>query len=342
MDDVLSGREKTILHFLVDEYIDRAEPIGSRAISQTGSLGVSPATIRNSMADLEEKGYVRQPHTSAGRIPTDKGYRCYVDHLMGDGILTSTEKSLISQAVRSHIREGDIENILEQVSKAIADVSKQLGIALAPRFENGVLEKVELVSFTTYKLLLVLKVVSGPIKTVIVELDSRISSDELLETAGILNDRLSGLSIGEIRRSIKDRFKSVSRGNPKLIQIVVEEVNVLFNFVGLGRLYLDGTTNVFMQPEFSDSEKISDLMNLLEDRESVVYMLHKNTDEEGISITIGHENRAEGMEMCSMVTSSYVVGGNAGIIGLIGPTRMKYNRLTALVKYACELTSSLL
>ncbi len=172
MDDVLSGREKTILHFLVDEYIDRAEPIGSRAISQTGSLGVSPATIRNSMADLEEKGYVRQPHTSAGRIPTDKGYRCYVDHLMGDGILTSTEKSLISQAVRSHIREGDIENILEQVSKAIADVSKQLGIALAPRFENGVLEKVELVSFTTYKLVLVLKVVSGPIKTVIVELDS--------------------------------------------------------------------------------------------------------------------------------------------------------------------------
>ncbi len=163
-----------------------------------------------------------------------------------------------------------------------------------------------------------------------------------METAGILNDRLSGLSIGEIRRSIKDRFKSVSRGNPKLIQIVVEEVNVLFNFVGLGRLYLDGTTNVFMQPEFSDSEKISDLMNLLEDRESVVYMLHKNTDEEGISITIGHENRAEGMEMCSMVNSSYVVGGNAGIIGLIGPTRMKYNRLTALVKYACELTSSLL
>ena len=340
--EVLSEREELVLRTLISAYIAMRDPVGSRTISKKGSLGISPATIRNTVSDLEEKGYVQQPHTSAGRVPTDKGYRFYVDHLMPEEGLTDAEKRRLEEEIIARIREGHVEDILDQVSKIIADVSEQLGLALSPRFEQGLFHKMEMVPLTDRKILLALTITSGLVKTMVIEVDSALSPRELQETCQLLNERLHGLSIGEIRGSMEERVRSTSRGNPKLLRIIADEVEELFSFGHADTLYLGGTGNIFMHPEFTDLEKAASLIELLEHREIFISMLGERADYEGIMITIGRENISEAMHPCSLVTARYKLGDVSGIIGLIGPTRMRYPKLTALLRYTADLTEYLL
>jgi heat-inducible transcriptional repressor len=338
----LQQREETILNSLVSAHVTTGEPIGSRTISKSG-LGLSPATVRNSMADLEEKGYLAHPHTSAGRVPTDKGYRYYVDQVMAREDLAEADRERIRRCIAAQLREGNIQSMIEQVSKVVAEVSENLGVALTPRFERGIFERMELVHLSESKVLMVLTIRSGLVKTMVTEIDSAIDIAEMDETRRVINERLSGLTIAEIRDSVVERLKSVSGGSPKLLRIICESADSLFNFSSGEDLRYGGAGNFFLKPEFiSHQTQLAGLMGLLEAREPMVTILDERMDQEGIKITIGNENTSPELQGYSLVTSRYQVGNVSGLVGVIGPTRLPYARIIPLIQYMAELTEELI
>jgi len=339
----LGRREDAILDILISSYVRTGEPVGSRTISKLWQEQ-SAATVRNLMADLEEKGYVTQPHTSAGRIPTDKGYRYYVDKLMGAmDALTEGDQTRVREAVDTKIRERNVEQLLSQVSKVVADVSHNLGVVLSPRFERGCFERLELVSLSDSKLLLVLSIRSGIVRTMVMEIDSPISDSDLEETRRVVNERLSGLTVGEILASVGERLGSATSGDARLLRLLIDSAQSIFRYSSGDDLHVGGAGQFFLQPEIlSDHQRLGALMGLLEERESMVALLDKRADTDGITVTIGAENPSDELQNCSLLTSSYRVGNVTGLIGLIGPTRLEYARLLPLVRYMSELTEEYL
>ena len=341
MPEELSDRDRAILHSVVHTYVETAAPVASRTLCRRYRLGISSATVRHTMMELEDKGYVSRPHASAGRVPTDKGYRFYVDALMPRRSLSESEQEAFRQKVQEAIREEQVDRILEQVARALADMAKQLGVVLAPRFESGVLDRIELVPLTSQRLLLVLTIRSGLVKTVVLRVDSRIRPEDVEETRQVLNQRLAGLTIREIRRSIGERMRGVGRGDPKIIQVIVDEAEELFWFSPLD-LYIGGIPYIFSQPEFRNPRRARVLMGLLEEREVVSEVLSERIDRPGLQISIGREHSLRPMQFCSLLTATYRVGNVSGVVGILGPTRMRYWKLSALVQYAAQLVEELL
>ncbi|MSS71733.1 MAG: heat-inducible transcription repressor HrcA [Candidatus Latescibacteria bacterium] len=337
----ISQREQMILGAVVDAYVESGEPVGSRTISKTG-LGISAATIRNTMSDLEEKGLVYQPHTSAGRIPTDQGYRYYVDRLMSSGTLMEAQSDKVRAQVMEHIREGNVEDILDQISRVIADVSHHLGLVLSPRFEQGAFRRLELVSLTDRRILLVLSIQSGLVKTMAIEVDSPVDPAQLSETVQALNERLSGLTVGELKKTAYERLQEVRRGDPKLLRLIADETVAMCSQSHGEDLHLGGAGNIFLEPEFRDRQALVGIVNVLEARNPIVGVLESRTEQDGVAITIGNENRSvPEIQSCSVVTSRYRIGTASGVVGVIGPTRMHYLRVSSLVRFVARLTEEL-
>jgi heat-inducible transcriptional repressor len=338
--DNLSEREKLILQSLIDYYVTTAEPVGSRVVAQKFSLGLSPATIRNTMQDLEEMGLVTQPHTSAGRIPTDKGYRVYVDSMMGREALSSVEEEQIRREI--HPDYAAVEDILEQTSRVLAAVSKQLGITVSPRFDKGVLTRIDLIPVADKKILVVLAVKHGLVRTVLLEAESNLSTEQVEKTVSVLNERLCGLTLGEIKDSMDLRLKEATSADPRLIKIFLDSAENLLNFTETEEMHLGGTTNILDQPEFKDREKLKGFIQVLEEKKLLSELISSQGIKEGITITIGNEIERGEIQSCSLVTSPYRAGKVKGTIGVIGPTRMKYSKLVSLVEYTAKRLSEVL
>jgi heat-inducible transcriptional repressor len=334
----LTQREKAILDILIGSYVTTGEPVGSRTVSKMG-LGLSAATIRNSMADLEEKGYLQHPHTSAGRVPSDKGYRYYVDMLMSREELAAAAQKALRENI-ALVQEGNVETLLGHVSKVLADVSHNLGIALGPQFVQGIFERLEMVRLSESKLLMVMSIRSGLVKTMVMEVDADIDDEELSQTRRVVNERLSGLTVGEIMGSVKERLESASSGSPKLLRLIAESADSLFEVFSGVELHMDGTRNFFGQPEFT-SERLAGLIGMLEEKESVAHML-QDRGEDDFLITIGEEHISPELQGCSLLTSRYNMGNVSGVIGIIGPTRLPYGRLVPLLQYMSNLTGEML
>jgi len=276
-------------------------------------------------------------------VPTDKGYRYYVDDLMSEEELGQAMCEHIRRRIEAHIREGNIQDLLDQVSKVIADVSHNLGVALAPRFEQGTFQRIEIVPLGGSKLLLVLTIESGLVTTMVMEVDSPILNADLEETKRVVNERLFGLTIREIRDSVEERFRSISRGSPKLLRLICSNADSLFRFSSGDDLHFGGARNFFLQPEFvGNQEMLASLFDLLPERESIVTILNDRMDCEGITITIGNEHTSPELQNCSLLTSRYRVGNTPGIIGVIGPKRMPYAQVVPLVQYMANLTEEML
>jgi len=336
----LTEREKDVLQALMNLFVATAKPIGSKAISSRFKLGVSPATVRNTLQDLEEMGLVTKPHTSAGRIPTDKGYRVYVDNLLKPEVLTESEEKKIQKEMI--LDYGKVEELMEQTSRVLGDISKQLGVTLAPRFDQGILTNVDLIPVAEKKLLVILAIKSGLVRSILLEADSSLETLALDRTKSILNERLCGLTLGEIRDSINERLKETSTGDPKLIKLFLNSSANLLKFDQTEQLHLGGTTNIVNQPEFKDEERLSSFMDLLEQKKTLIELLAAKGVNEGITITIGKEIDRGEMQSCSLVTSSYRAGEVKGIIGILGPKRMRYAKLVSLVDYTAKLLSEIL
>ena len=336
----LSDREKLILQSLIDYYVTTAEPVGSRVVAQKFCLGISPATVRNTMQDLEEMGLVTQPHTSAGRIPTDQGYRVYVDRMMEREALSSLEENIIRKEINPDYAV--VEDILEQTARVLATVCKQLGVTISPRFDQGVLTRINLIPVAEKKILVVLAIKHGLVRTVLLEAESNINIDQLENTATVLNERLCGLTLGEIKDSIDLRLRETSNVDPRLIKIFLDSTENLLNFTETEEMHLGGTTNILDQPEFKDREKLKGLIELLEEKKLLAELISSQGIKEGIAITIGKEIEKGEIQSCSIVTSPYRAGKVKGTIGIIGPTRMRYSKLVSLVEYTAKRLSEVL
>jgi len=333
----LGEREKKIFKNLIDHYITTAEPVGSRTLSRRYKIGLSAASIRNILKDLEDMGYLVQPHTSAGRVPTNEGYRSYVDYLLTPENLTDSEKTYIRDNMKTEYTA--VGQLLEQTSRILSNLSKQLGVAMTPKFESAVLTRLELIPVAEKKLMVVLVVKSGLIKSILIEVDSNLPDLALGETSRVLNERLCGLTLGEIKKTIRERVKNIEAGDAKLIRLFVEGSDEIWDLPPDENLHFGSTTNLFRQPEFRNPRDMAEMVGLIEDRTAISQMFDRTGIEEGISINIGYKTVNEKSEQLSLLTSSYNMGKVKGMIGVIGPTRMNYAKLVSLVDYTARMLS---
>lgn len=334
----LTDRERQVLLNLITHYIASADPVGSRVIANRFKMGLSSATIRNTLQDLEEMGLVEQPHTSAGRVPTDSGYRVYVDYLIKPERLSAAEQEVIKQTL---LREGrGVTEILGQAARVLGEVSSHLGISLAPKFDSGVLSGLRLIPVADDRIMMVVIVESGFARSVILEVEGRIADSAVPEVEAILNERLSGLTLSEIRRSISERLADIPKAG-RLIKLIIDSKDRVWTEERQENLHYSGADRLLTQPEFADPARLSALMRLFEHNRELQEFLSQ-ASEEGLVITIGRENRLDEIMNCSLVTSTYKAGSITGTVGVMGPTRMPYSKLVSVVEYTARSISEIL
>ncbi|MGQ0649558.1 MAG: heat-inducible transcriptional repressor HrcA [Gemmatimonadaceae bacterium] len=342
----LTDRERRVLEAVIQRYVETAEPAGSRTISRRFGLGVSPATIRNTMSDLEEKGYLYHPHTSAGRVPTDIAYRLYVDSLMRAPRSAKAEVDRLSEHLAGSGTSA-IEIILRRAAQSLSIVSQELGVALGPRLENARLQRLELIRLSQERLLLVLTLEGGAVRTIFVEVAGQMAESALAEVMMVLNERLAGLTLREIRSSLGHRLRdtAATSGAHELLNVFVQEGETLFDLpVGTedSGVVLGQASVLAEQPEFTTGDGMRKLLELTERKTHLAEVLRTRSASPGISITIGNEHGDPRLEPFTIVTAEYTVGALSGVIGVIGPTRMPYDKVIALVRHTSVLVSDIL
>jgi len=332
-EHVFTERERTILRLVVDQFVSTGEPVGSRTLSKSFDIGLSPASIRNTMSDLEDRGYLGHPHTSAGRIPTDYGYRVYVDHLMNVQPLSRSERRLLSDRV-SGVR-ADLEDLVRESAKLLGQLSNLLGVVLSPRFASAILRRLDILPVASNKAMFIVTVESGLVKTLVLEVETELREENVSAVATLLNERLAGLTFDEIRKTFGMRVKDISDTEGDLIKFVLERANMIFSdWPQHKRLSYSGAEYIVLQPEFSAPEAVRHMISVLESGDAVVEVLEDTPEsrpEEQATVRIGHENAPKVLSEFSVVTTRYRVGNVTGSIGVIGPTRMNYSRVVGLV-----------
>ncbi len=340
----LTDRERHVLEAVIETYVQTAEPAGSRTIAQRHQLGLSPATIRNTMSDLEAKGYLYHPHTSAGRIPTDLAYRVYVDFLMRPPVVAAAE----AQHLRGELQgqRAAVETILARAAQVLGVLTNELGVAVTPTIDEAVLDRLDLVPVSTERLLLVLALRSGLVRTIFVEVSVQLAAETVQKVAVVLNERLAGLTLKEIRASLADRLRDASSAEPgssELLNIFVQEAEGLFDvpMAPSAPVHLGSTQPLTGQPEFSTRAQLQGLLEVTERRDLLRDALTARGGE-GLTITIGQEHADARLATFTLVTSTYRFGPLTGVIGVMGPTRMAYDKIAALVNHTSRLVGELL
>ncbi len=335
----LSSRERYVLESVVRHHILTAQPVGSKVLVEHYNPGVASSTVRNIFTKLENLGLLSQPHTSAGRVPTEAGYRYYIDELMKPTGLPPEERKKIEVELSS--AEDDVEAILEHASRALSYLSRQLGISLALKFDQAILEKLELVSASSNRVMLILFVKSGLIKTVLLEIDFEVSLEKLSLTSSILNERLCGLSLRQIRETGRDRLREIQDA-PPLVGFILNRAGELFDFSSEEHLYCDGAANITRYPEFQSVERLRPLLEFIEDSSSLTRALTSGMKQEGFKVTLGRENAYGQLQNCSLITSTFQSTAMKGMVAVIGPIRMRYSVIIPLVKYTSKLIARVL
>src|SRR4030095_5685615 len=336
MYDELSEREKTILRYIIEDFIQTANPVGSRYISKKSDLNLSPATIRNVMSDLEDLKFLTHNHTSGVRIPPEKGYRYFVNQLMDIEPLENKEIELL----RSQINEGDIvsEEICKEVSKILGRLTKEISIVSQPYLSEGIFEKIELVSLSSIKLLVVVSIKSGLVRTVIFDSETSLSRDKLDRATNFLSQNLAALTLKEIRKSFLNRIGDLQAEAREVIKIFIDSIDKIFKDEKEGMtLYIGGTTEILSQPEFGDTGDYKTLIELTDEKNIVVHVLNNISQEEGVAISIGSENEDEKLKKYSVVCKTYSAGDVTGKIALIGPKRMNYSKMVSMLNFTSEI-----
>jgi heat-inducible transcriptional repressor len=338
VEAMLGERDRKILGALVEEFVETAEPIGSRSLTKRYRLDVSPATVRNVMADLEETGYLAQPHTSAGRVPTDKGYRYYVDHLMSAEPLPAGERRQLRRTItRAEIT--DLEDLLESTSQALSTVAKQVGVVVAPRFESSVFRHIDFVLLKEGHVLVVLVSQSGLVYHRPVEAPEIDSQAELDHMAGYLNTLLQDVPLCDVRERILSEMATEKALYDRLLGKALRLGNrVLEQAQPRGELFVGDTVALLDHPEFSDVSRMRGIFEAFQKKGLLLKILDRAAEAVGIVAVIGHENPVRDLHECSVVSSTYGRGGQVlGTVGIIGPTRMRYPRIVGLVQYTARL-----
>lgn len=291
------------------------------------------------MSDLEEIGFIMHPHTSAGRVPTDKGYRYYVDTLMPSETLSIEEKEILHSTIES-TQFSDFDEIFKEASRILGNISHQIAIVSAPEVNNSILQKLDLIPISSTRIMVVLSIVSGFVKTMMFEVESIINPDYLDRLASLLNERLAGLTLGQIRETFVDRFRDAANEKSGLIRLFIVASDKLFSAkLNNDKIHVDGIHDAVQQPEFNKPENLQSIIELLEDKRVIIHVLDNRDRQNSITITIGGENKEEKLQEFSIITSKYLFGQVEGTVGIIGPKRMNYSKLTTIVDYISKLIS---
>jgi heat-inducible transcriptional repressor len=340
-DRPLGEREASILQAIAYEYITTGKPVGSRSFVQKYSLSISPATMRNIMFDLESMEYLKQPHTSAGRCPTDKGYRFYVNSLLDsyDFSLKGGEISVKEEVIR---REVQFDKIFSLITKMLSQESKYAGVMLTPRFDFSVVKRVVLVSMDNNEILFVLISRTGMVLTKKVVVSSSVTQDDLYNYSKYLTNELCGYDIYEIKGSIFDRLRGEKAPDFNK-EMALDIAQLAVSEYEEQHLYIEGIENLLKLPEMVEKERLQSLLSIIEEKNILRRILGRTMEKEGIQTLIGEEIEEEKVVGCSMVSTSYKISNKmVGAVGVIGPTRMDYEKVVPLVDYTGRVVSELL
>ena len=327
---MLEDRIHQVLWAVVDSYISNPDPVGSRYVTKKYAFNLSPATIRNIMADLEESGYLRQPHTSAGRIPTDKAYRFYVDYLSGKEDAGDSQLALELTRQLETIRK-DINSLLGEATKTLSLLSHYLGVALTPKPGNTTLRRINLFRYRRGYLAITLLTDEGIIHNRILSIGSDFSQRDLSRISDYLNEEFSGYTIDEIRAKV---FREMQREKAICDRVIAKAVQICQEVLRAdqGEVFISGFSEVLGLPDFSDLERIREISRAIEDKHLIIKLLDRLSMTEGVTIVIGSENPAAELRSLSIVASTYKEGDRPiGTIGVIGPTRMDYLKAIKIV-----------
>lgn len=327
----LDERKMKILKAVIRNYLETGEPVGSRTISKYTDLNLSSATIRNEMADLEELGYILQPHTSAGRIPSDKGYRLYVDH-----ILLEKDKEVEDLKEVLLEKEEKMDHLLKQVAKVLAVNTNYATMISAPQYKGNKLKFIQLSRLDKHQLVAVIVVEGNILKNNIINIEEELDDETLLKLNILLNTNLNGLTIEEINLGMISKLKQQAGIHCDIVGDVIDAVAESIKADEDLEIYTSGTNNIFRYPELSDHAKASEIINTFEEKQLLTTLVHDSLAKEenrGIQIYIGDESQIQGMQDCSVVTATYELEeGMKGTIGIIGPKRMDYEKVVGTIK----------
>lgn len=337
---MLTERQLLILQVIIDDFIQTAEPVGSRVLSKKDSIPFSSATIRNVMADLEDMGYLEKTHSSSGRIPSEKGYRFYVDNLM------SAEKIPDEVNVMKHviqIQDGifEFEKIVQKSAQVLSDLTNYTSIILGPEVFETKLKQLQIVSLSDHTAVAILITNTGHVEHRSFTIPSELNASDLEKMVNILNDRLYDVPIVRLHETLNTEIVSLMKMYVNDFERSYDYLKAAFFDEQPVKLYFGGKTNILMQPEFKDIDKIRSFYSMMEKEEEVASILKAST--EGINVSIGHENKVEAMKDFSLITTTYHLGEDQlGTIALLGPTRMEYRKvITLLHALSNEMTEAL-
>jgi len=338
----LDPRETEILRSVLKAHVLSGDPVGSRTVSSGLRMDLSPATIRSIMSDLEDQGLLCQPHRSAGRIPTEEAYRFYVDRLMRQPRLQPSRADVIDRALSSH--QGEITDLLGEASRQLSRFSGNVGIVLAPEVNRIVVEKLEFVRVAAGRVVAILVGRSGVVHNRLLELDGGWSQADLDQMGGYLSEQFSGMTLPEMHREVQRRLRedraSLDRMKRKSMQLGEKAVQ---GGEGAGAIFVDGASNLLDSPEFADVRKMKLLFKALDEKKRLVDLLGNVLEGDGVQVTIGRENHLPDLRDCALVASSYQSGDRAvGTVGIVGPTRMEYVQVIALVDHLARVLTRFL
>ena len=330
-DTELDERKVKILNAIIKNYLETGEPVGSRTISKYTDLNLSSATIRNEMSDLEDLGYIVQPHTSAGRIPSDKGYRFYVNNLIAekDKEVADMQEWMIEKTEK-------MENLLKNVAKTLANNTQYATLVSAPSVVSNKLKFVQLSAVDEHQVLSVVVMDGNIVKNKIINVDKPLDNETMLKLNMLLNTNLNGLTVDEINLSLITKLKDQAGIHDEIISQVLDTVAETITEGDDLQVYTSGATNIFKYPELADSKKASELLDTFEEKQSLMELLSDNSEDKentGIQVYIGDESPISTMKDCSIVTATYELGdGVKGTIGIVGPKRMDYENVVDNIK----------
>lgn len=329
----LDQRKKQILYAVIKTYLETGEPVGSRTLSKYDELKVSPATIRNEMADLEELGYLMQPHTSAGRIPSDKGYRFYVDQMLAE------EKKEVEEMKELLIEKADkMEKVLKQVARSLAVNTDYATMISAPKSQGTKIKFIQLSKMADNRILAVIVADGNMIKNQIIEAGNNLDDETIFKLNMLLNTSLNGLSLGEINLAMISKLKEQAGEYSDIVSDIIDAIGEVIKTDDDLEIYTSGAKNIFKYPELTDNNNIIDLITAFEEKKQLSEIVNETmqndeTSSRGIQVYIGEESPMETMKDCSVVTATYEIGeGMKGTIGIIGPKRMDYDKVVKTLK----------
>ena len=336
-ENILKERKNKVLHAVIHEYIKTGKPVGSSILEKNYKFNLSPATLRNLMAELEKEGFLTHPHTSAGRIPTDEGYKAYVSSLVELQRLAVEEEERIKKEYEKKTKE--IDSLLSQTSKILSGLSNYTGFVTAPSSKTNLIRNIELVQISSEQILVVLLTRSGIVKNKVINLS--MDSENLYELKKFLNNKLRGLSLDEASKRIVievQKYQNKQNDLFKLAEYISSAIDSIKDDI-----YMDGTSNVLGLPDFNDFESARSLVKLNEDRERLIEIIGENFKDSDVKVQIGGQGKVADLKDLSVITTSYSYGNKIiGVLGIIGPKRMEYEKMMALVKSVSKVVNGFL